>query len=223
MRSSLIGSLVFLVVMPAVADVVELKTGQRVDGRLTHATPTSVSIEVAGQVLTIETDRVRAIYFGAAPPPVATEFESLSALKALQSVTRVGVTYRDYATRLGDAKIGVDRGLLAVRTASPEAACAIETAIRYYTAVGRAWSANISHERSWSVGKSELPTGCRFYEEAKVREEERVRGIPTAVPRWREFERTVLFSADEVLQVFWAYASEKIAEAEVFLNTGMHR
>jgi hypothetical protein len=48
----------------AIADGVELKNGQGVEGTLKQLSLTSVSIEVGGQVITFESSKVRAIYFG---------------------------------------------------------------------------------------------------------------------------------------------------------------
>jgi len=76
------------------ADVVELKTGQRVEGTFKLATPAGVVIEVGGQTITFEPEKVRAIYFGSAPSPQAAPSAlggALQALKGLQSVTRGGV------------------------------------------------------------------------------------------------------------------------------------
>jgi hypothetical protein len=62
---------VLIAASSALADVIELKTGQRVEGTLKQATPASVSVEVGGQTITFTGDKVRAIYFGAAPAPQA--------------------------------------------------------------------------------------------------------------------------------------------------------
>lgn len=43
-------------------DVIELKTGQRVEGNFKQATPNGVVIEVGGQDIRFKTDQVRAIY-----------------------------------------------------------------------------------------------------------------------------------------------------------------
>ena len=98
----------------ALADVVELTTGQRVEGTFQQATPRGVSIEVGGQTITFEQEKVRAIYFGSAPAaavPPSPAREALLSLKALQSVTRAGIAYREYSQRVNDAKIQVDRVL----------------------------------------------------------------------------------------------------------------
>ena len=51
----------------ASADVVELKTGQRVEGTFKQATPAGIVIEVGGQTITFKQEKVQAIYFGSAP------------------------------------------------------------------------------------------------------------------------------------------------------------
>ena len=49
------------------ADVVELKTGQRIEGTFKGADDASVRIEVGGQVVTFTPEQVRAIYYGSSP------------------------------------------------------------------------------------------------------------------------------------------------------------
>ena len=99
----------------AFADVVELKTGQRIEGTLKQATPASVSIEVGGQVVTFSGEEVRAIYYGSAsnakPSSGSASAEAVMALKTRQSVASGNPTYGDYAPRVTDAKIVADRYL----------------------------------------------------------------------------------------------------------------
>jgi hypothetical protein len=77
-------------------------------------------IEVGGQPLTLPLEKVAAIYFGDAKPaskPAASSTqvvlaaEALDALRALRSVTEGSTSYRDYAPRVLDAKVKVDRYL----------------------------------------------------------------------------------------------------------------
>jgi hypothetical protein len=60
---------------PAPAEVVELKGGEWVEGRLKEVSPAGVVVEVGGQTVTFPLDRVRTIYFRAtsqgAPAPSA--------------------------------------------------------------------------------------------------------------------------------------------------------
>jgi hypothetical protein len=88
-------TLLFLLASPALADVVELKTGQRVEGTLKQADQASVTVEVGGQVVTFKAEQVRAVYYGAAPSTAAAvppSSDALRALKALQSAATAGVS-----------------------------------------------------------------------------------------------------------------------------------
>jgi hypothetical protein len=73
--TSILFATLFLGTSLSWADVVELKTGQRVEGSFKQATSEGVVIEVGGQAITFELERVRAIYFGTAPAsaPVALQ------------------------------------------------------------------------------------------------------------------------------------------------------
>jgi len=68
MRALLIG---LLVCMPAIAwaDVLELTTGERVEGSGVRVSPDHVTIQAGGRTLILEREKVRAVFFGAAPPP----------------------------------------------------------------------------------------------------------------------------------------------------------
>ena len=103
------------------ADVVELKTGERIEGKFKQANSlVGVAIEVGGQSINLPLAKVRAIYFGAAPAPAAQSSapetsnlarEALNSLKALKAATEVGTTLRDYVSRLADTKVKVDEYL----------------------------------------------------------------------------------------------------------------
>jgi hypothetical protein len=67
--------------------------------------------------------------------------EALSALKALASVTSVGVTYQEYMRRLGDAKIKIDEVSEQIR--DPETRTAVATAMSFYEGTGNVWNAKI--------------------------------------------------------------------------------
>src|SRR5437660_184124 len=75
----------------AMADAIELKTGERIEGAFKQASAVGAVIEVAGQPITIPLEKLKAIYFGAPPSVTSTApvpyQEALDALKALRSVT----------------------------------------------------------------------------------------------------------------------------------------
>lgn len=127
------------------ADTIELTTGDRVEGTFKQATQTGVVIEVAGQSITIPLDKVRAIYLGRAPvvtePKDSPANDAFNALKAMKSVTHSGLTYREYAPRVLDAKVTVDRYLGSTEKSRSELQIAIGLAMQYYELASQAWNA----------------------------------------------------------------------------------
>ncbi len=73
--------------------------------------------------------------------PAATP--ALQALRGLQSVTRAGLTFRDYTPRLLDATVQVDR-YTAAPGGLPEVKAAMQQAMALYVLAGQAWSFQIS-------------------------------------------------------------------------------
>ena len=131
------------------ADTVELKTGERVEGTFRQAGASGVVIEVGGQSITLPVEKVRAIFFGTAklvapagPPPWQ---DSLDALKGLRSVTTSGIAYRDYATRVLDARVRIDRYLSFHDDKATEAQGAIRVAILEYELASHAWEASLGN------------------------------------------------------------------------------
>jgi hypothetical protein len=136
-----IGILLLVAFATIRADTVELKTGEKIEGKFKQATQAGVVIEVGGQAVTFGIEKVRAIYFGSAPvsQQVPSQIgQALDALKALNSVTSAGVTFREYSTRVLDAKVVVDR-FLASAPQDP-AHDAISSAMGYHEMASQAWS-----------------------------------------------------------------------------------
>jgi hypothetical protein len=156
---SLVTAVLFLsAVVDAGADVVELKNGQRVEGTFQQATPSGIVIEVGGQRIVFKQGQVRAIYFGSAPPssssaapvtsaqPSAAQ-DALKALRGLQSVTTSGISYREYAPRVSDAKITVDQ-YLREPGGDPEAKKAIATTMGYHVLASSVWNVEVSERNA---------------------------------------------------------------------------
>jgi hypothetical protein len=138
-----------LVIVTLRGDTIELKTGERLDGSFRQASAIGVVFEVADQAMTIPLAKVQAIYFGTEKPAAISTgpkpyAEALEALRALRSVTESGVTFRDYAPRVLDAKVKVDRYLASSADTTP-ARGAIDAAMRAHQVAAKAWSANISN------------------------------------------------------------------------------
>src|SRR5262249_7082795 len=143
------------------ADVVELRSGERIEGTFKGADDREVRIESGGRLFTFTPDLVRAIYYGpvpapppaavqtapAPPPPAAVQTvpavpppspaqiaergEAIGALRMLRSVARTGVTYPEYAPRVSEAKNVVDR-YLAKEDGAPAIRFAIADSFHYY-------------------------------------------------------------------------------------------
>lgn len=201
----------------AFADVVELKTGQRIEGNLKQATPTEVVIEVGGQVIIFSSEKVRAIYFGVAPSQnpeqSSARQEALRALKALKSVTEAGVSYRDYAPRVSDAKIIVDRYLQGSDSEPAPVKIAIGRAMQFYVLAANAWNVRIVRDAMPNaLGLDPVVMEC---EHAKRVVEQRLE------PRWQQTDRTLGsgYSAGAAIAFYgvsalWTCAAERITQAD---------
>jgi hypothetical protein len=66
--AAVIVSVVVSLGAPALADVLELKDGRRIEGKLKGASPAIVAIDVGGRTMVFESGDVRALYLGDAPP-----------------------------------------------------------------------------------------------------------------------------------------------------------
>ena len=210
-------SLTFLFVGTlACADVLELATGERVEGKAAQANAEKVTIEVGGQTLNFERGKVRAIYFGNATTPAATPAvsairEALKALKALESNTHAGVTYQDYVRRVADTQALVDRH----QSDTTPATQAMDDAMRYYRTASKTWEWKLTNpkdiEDQWAavtvaVFSGDLASRCSHLRDLQ----ERTRGAERSDVKW-----------DRVLQAIptlWLCASERIAEAARLLE-----
>jgi len=212
---TLLLSLILALVVVAYADVIELKNGQKIEGAFKGADASAVKIEVGGQTITFRPDQVRSIHYGEAPSAVAATSpaaEALRALKALQSVTTAGVTYRDYSTRVGETKIHVDR--LTRSPASPiDATRPIDEAMRYYITAGSVWSTKLSGSL-FLVSKKDVPEDCPHYPAylASLKQLYPSRKID-------DLGGGFLNLSKGMIQVYWSCAGDKITEAERLIVT----
>jgi hypothetical protein len=202
------------------ADVIELKTGQRVEGTLTQTTSVSVVVEVGGQTITFDREKVRAIYFGAAPAaslaqPSARD-EAMKALKGLRSVAQGGIAYRDYAPRVSDAKIVVDR-YLGEGQESPDRA-PIRESMEYYVYAASAWNSSVSRSGYEEIAVNPLMQRCQplMAELGRSQRDDALLWRSTD-PRMRLMTAGILIGSRGV-PIIWACAADKITEAEKLLG-----
>ena len=205
-----------LLASTAAADVVQLQDGHQVTGTFKEAAAGIVSIEVDGELVNFAQDKVRAIYFGSPPltpgglrsGPLG---EALDALKALQSVTAAGVDYKEYSSRVLDAKVKVDRFL---ESAPPDSATrgAIAKSIRFYILASTAWNGRVNSglEQFPAVGRDPLLQQCdeaqdvlRKYVQHRRADESFGKGYTDGL--------TIAISG---LPALWSCAAREIAAAE---------
>jgi hypothetical protein len=227
-------------------DTVELKTGERVDGAFRQASAAGVVIEVAGQTMTIPLEKVQAIYFGAAKPTSALKVptasaEALDALRGLRSVTDSGVSFRDYAPRVLDAKVKVDRYFGSPTTDTEELRNAIGVAMREYELASRTWALSISASRGTEV-IVQSGTGKTIEEDAGISKCPAVRNIIDQVDKerlevswlapyryqivswarlgasWSEQRQAMIgYAVGQTPRILWACASAQLGDADRLL------
>lgn len=207
---AIVATLTMLVVCEA--EVIELKTGQRVEGALKSVTSTEVVFDVAGQTLTFPREKVAAIYFGAPPKTSGGSplSDALKALKGLQSATTAGVSYRDYAPRVTDVKIQVDQ-LLGDAPDDPVKSALVE-ALGFHVYASNAWNARIASSNYDAVASDPLYDKC----EPLKREVERL-DPGTSAASERLLRRGITISLAGV-PLIWNCASERVNEAERLLR-----
>jgi hypothetical protein len=195
------------------ADVVELRDGQRVEGIFKGADDSAVRIEVDGRIVTFAPAEVRAIYYGPAPAPPLPELgEAIGGLAMLRSVARTGVTYQEYAPRLSEAQVAVDRYLQA-EDGAVTIKGAIADSFHFYALAGTAWNAGLSRGNYAAVGTDSALNRCEAAQKVIAESKRRAPFI------WRskgagEATTTGMVIADEGLAALWSCASDRLAAAE---------
>ena len=209
-----IGTLLLIVFATIRADTVELKTGEKIEGTFKQATHAGVVIEVGGQAVTFGIEKVRAIYFGSAPvsqqapSPIG---QALDALKALNSVTSAGVTFREYSTRVLDAKVLVDK-FLASAPQDP-AHDAISSAMGYHEMASQAWSARISSGADSLMTSQRI--GTQLQRDSCPEAAELVAAVANFGGKSRPPNPAVIGTlAGQHPGALWKCAARKVAEAE---------
>ena len=134
--------------------------------------------------------------------------EALQALKALESVTTAGVTYRDYAPRVLDAKVTIDRYLINHRDDDEAIARSIKRAADLYVLASSAWSV------STGVSDQVWYDLQRFVPERRAAVAEM---CPAALTVWDEITQNKRFYGELLrrsLPDLWGCASEALAEVQ---------
>ena len=210
-----------LVSIPAArADVVELRSGERVEGTFKSADDNAVRIEVDGRLVTYPPHEVRAIYFGPAPAkvapapvPIVERDDAIGALGGLRSVAQRTVTYQEYAPRVNEVKGVVDRYLQKKEDGAPAVKFAIADSFHYYALAETAWKAGLSRGNYASVGADPALLRCAPAQEV-IAESKRKSPFIWRAKGAGEGATTGMVIATDGLAALWSCASAKLAEAE---------
>jgi hypothetical protein len=204
-------------VAPVSADVIELRTGERVEGTFKGADDSAVRIEVDGRIVTFAPAHVRAIYYGSVPASttpasLAEREEAIGALEGLRSVARTGVTYREYAPRVGDAQIVIDR-YLKKEDGAPSIKGAIADSFHFYALAGTAWNAGLSRGNYAAVGTDSALARCAPAQRV-IAESKRKSPFLWRAKGAGEGATTGMVIASDGIAALWSCAADKLAEAE---------
>jgi hypothetical protein len=164
------------------AEVVALKTGERVECVVKRVSNAEVVVDVGGDSLTFQRDEVAVIYLGATAQAAARSplHDALRVLEGLQSQVSAGVSYRDYAQRVTEAKAAVEQ--LLAEEPPGAARTALAEALGFYVYAADAWSARIANTNFDGIGANPLIEACEPLEQEVVGGHKRAsaRGIQVA-------------------------------------------
>jgi hypothetical protein len=206
-----------LSVPPVSADVIELRTGQRVEGTFKGADDSAVRIEIDGRIVTFAPAQVRAIYYGSMPAsttlaPALERDEAIGALEGLRSIARTGVTYREYAPRVSEAQLVVDL-YLRKEDGGPAIRGAIADSFHFYALAGVAWNAGLSRGNYATVGTDAALARCAHAQRV-IAESKRKSPFMWRAKGAGEGATTGMVIATDGIAALWSCASDKLAEAE---------
>jgi hypothetical protein len=220
---------VILAVLPGIAawaDVVELTSGERVEGKVKQVSAAGVVVDIAGSTLTLPLDAVRTIHFGAppsssvAPPSSPTALAAVQALQALRSVARDETGYERYAARVEVTRADVGPYLRGADQAASALRDALAQSFHFYEVAATAWKGRTSKNVDLkALGLDPAIEGCPALKDVF---EESKRQFPLALV-WQGGYVDPAKAAGFVVvsggvPALWSCASDKLAEAERLLD-----
>jgi hypothetical protein len=192
----------------AKGDIIELKSGEKIEGRFERAGPAGAVINVAGHARTVPLAAVRRISFGEEPKRTALSpaaRAALDAVRAIRSVVEAGVNLQQYSSRVLDAKVAVDRYLASASgSANKEFRSAIVTALYRYQVVSRAWALSFQNSSEAYTRLAAIGDEAVHAPEMKdcLSEAESVSRLALGLAMGSDPQR------------IWACAASKVSEAE---------
>lgn len=212
------------------ADMVELKTGQRIEGTFKQATDTGVVIEVGGQLITFRREQVRAIYLGSSlpsdefkPKSASLAQEALGSLKTLQSVVSSGINYQNYVSRVADAKVQIDRYIQEPVHQDETIRQIVKDAMDYYVLASLAWSARIRESNSdyVNVARNPLLSRCsKIQEFLSERRKDPMWQILLEMDKTPTHQQVLIGEAvgESGIPLLWSCAADRTATAGALLD-----
>ncbi len=213
----------------AAADVVELTTGERIDGTVVQTTATGLVIELSdGRLVRLEQSRVAAIRFDptsrAAPAPAPTlsrpvvapvprlasvELETaFFAFRRLHAATARPLAREDYDALIAETRERVDQYLTAPVADDLGIRQALDTALRYHIFAAAAWARYEARVDLRLLGTDPVISQCRDLRELIARDAARWQFNP------HDPAFAGLIAASEGLPALWTCAADAVAHAE---------
>ncbi len=203
------------------ADVLELKSGQKLEGQYAGGSKDEVRLQVGSQTLKFPISEVSRIAIGTAGQEdfYKAAKEALRQLKALTSVTEGGTIYRNYSTRVEDVKIKVDQFLDEYKPSPlPKFNQQIADSLGFYVVASSVWNAKqlgISAnaiEAGFPILQNEYVSKCPPLQVAMARSLEKTRKDPrrTTSDQWVN-SATLVFDG---LPLLWECARNSLIDAE---------
>jgi hypothetical protein len=196
----------------ASADVIELTSGERVEGQLLQVIGEWVVVETGGKTVSFLRLNVRTIHLTPLPPvrantPGVPVAEVVAALKHLQAVAAKPVEHGEYVRQLAERREVIDKYLKEPAGASPALRTAVGDALAYYEFAGSVWESRLTNSASASaaVGRSPLIDRC-------PRLQRIVATYPPPDNQETAWRRGVAIEFE--IPTIWACASEKVTESE---------
>ena len=190
------------------ADVIELVSGERIEGKVVKVTDDLVYVETGAGVVLLPRHSVRSM--GSTPavaPPAAPAGEVVTALKGLQAAAASQISQKEYAARVAQSRPVVAKYLQEPGAAPPRGVDAVRDAFALYEFAAAVWESRLTNSApaSAAIGRSAVIDRCPALQKV-------VADYPPATDQETAWRRGVAIEF-EIARVLTC-ASEKVAEAE---------
>jgi hypothetical protein len=199
---------VALMVSNADADIIELVSGERIEGKVVLVTDDLVYVETGDGVVLLPRRTVRSM--GSTPavaPSAAPAGEVVTVLKRLQAAAASPTSHKEYAAQVAQSRPVVAKYLQESSAAPPGGADAVRDAFALYEFAAAAWESRLTNSApaSAAIGRSATIDRCPALQKV-------VANYPPATDQETAWRRGVAIEFE--IPSILTCASEKVAEAE---------